>query len=191
MNALIIVVAVVILVMAVMFFEVLRLPAGIEREQHIEQRKIFSRTRTVTDASPEEASRLMQSDWSWWKRARAEKMKDLGDGRKEFFFHPMRFLNLIEDPTHFLVRFERIEKLPDGGVCIHGTLTGHFDGRTEYTARPGSGGTIIELAWCGGEVRNLYRFAPTAMVAAIHCWRERLGVQGLRERLKSIRNAKA
>ena len=188
MNVLIIVVAVVILVMAVMFFEMLRIPAGIEREHHIERRKIFSRTRTVTDASLDEAIRLLQTDWSWWKRARADRMKDLGEGRKEFLFHPMRFLNLIEDPTSFLVRFERTEMLPDAGVCIHATLTGDFEGRSEYTARPGTGGTIVELAWCGVEVRNIYRIAPTALVASIHCWRERLGVEGLRDRLKSRRS---
>ena len=188
MNPLIVVVAVVILVMAVMFFEMLRIPAGIEREHHIEQSKIFSKTRTVTDASPDEVIRLLQTDWSWWKKARAEKMKDLGDGRKEFLFHPVRYFNLIEVPPVFLVRFERIETLPDAGVRIHATLTGDFDGRAEYTARPGTGGTIVELAWCGAEVRSILRFAPIALVTAIHCWRERLGVEGLRDRLKSGRS---
>ncbi len=188
MNALIIVAAVVILVMAVMFFEMMRTPAGIEREHHIEQRKIFSRTRIVTKAPVDEVIRLLQTDWSWWRRARAEKMKDLGDGRKEFVFHPMRYLGLIEVPTAFLVRFERTEKLPDGGVRIEATLTGDFDGRAEYLARPGKDGTIVELAWCGAEVRNIFRFAPIAMVASIHCWRERLGIEGLRDRLKSVRS---
>jgi hypothetical protein len=188
MNALIIVVAVVILVMVVMLIEMLRVPAGIEREHHIKQRKIFSRTKTVTDTSIDEAVRLLQTDWSWWKKARAEKMKDLGGGRKEFLFHPVRYFNLIEVPPAFLVRFERTERLPDAGVRIHATLSGDFDGRAEYTVRPASGGTMVELAWCGAEVRSALRLAPITLVAAIHCWRERLGVQGLRERLKSRRS---
>ncbi len=112
-------------------------------------------------------------------------MKDLGDGRKEFVFHPMRFFDLIQNPTHFLVRFERMEKLPDGGMRIHASLKGDFDGLAEYVARPGKGGTIVELAWCGAEVKNINRFAPTALVAAIHCWRERIGIEGLRDRLKA------
>jgi len=188
MNALIAVVAVVILVMAVMLIQMLRVPAGIEREHHIEQGKIFSRTRIVTAASPDEVIRLLQTDWSWWRKARAEKMKDLGGGRKEFLFHPVRYFNLIEVPPVFLVRFERIETLPDSGVRIHASLIGDFDGRAEYSARPGNGGTIVELAWCGAEVRSILRFAPIALVSAIHCWRERLGAEGLRDRLKSQRS---
>ena len=190
MSALIVVVAVVILLMLVLLFEMLHIPAGIEQEHHVEKGKIFSRTRAMTDAPPDEAARLLQTDWSWWKRARADKMKDLGDGRKEFLFHPMRFFNFIEDPTSFLVRFERIEMLPDAGVRIHATLNGDFDGRAEYIARPASGGTVVELAWCGAEVRNIFRFAPTALVASIHCWREKLGMEGLLERLKSERSAR-
>ncbi len=189
MNTLIIVVVVVILAFAVMLIEMLRVPAGIEREHSIEQGKIFSRTRIVTKAPVEEIVRLLQTDWSWWRKARAEKMKDLGDGRKEFFFHPVRYLDFIEVPPAFLMRFERIEKLPDGGVRIHASVTGDFDGRAEYTARPASGGTAVELAWCGVEVRNFMRFAPISMVAAIHCWRERIGIQGLRDRLKSSPNS--
>lgn len=189
MNALIVVVAVVILLMAVMLIEMLRTPAGIEREHHTEQRKIFSRTRTVTTASPEEVIRLLQTDWSWWKKARAEKMKDLGDGRKEFLFHPVRYFNVIEVPPVFAVRFERTEPLPGGGARICATLTGDFVGPAEYSARPGTGGTVVELAWCGAEVRSVLRFAPMALVAAIHCWRERLGLQGLRDRLESHRNS--
>ncbi len=185
MNALIIVIAVFILLMVVFFYELLRVPAGIEREHHLEGRKIFSRTRIVTAASPDEVLRVLQSDWSWWKKAGVGPMKDLGDGRKEFVFHPMRFFDLIQNPTHFLVRFERTEKLPDGGVRIHASLKGDFDGLAEYVARPGKGGTIVELAWCGAEVKNINRFAPTALVAAIHCWRERIGIEGLRDRLKA------
>lgn len=185
MNTLVITAAAVIVVMAVIVFEVLRLPAGIEREHHIEQGKIFSRTRTVVAAPPDEVVRLLQTDWSWWKRAHAGPMKDLGEGRKEFTFHPMRFLNLIQDPTHFLVRFECTEYLADGGVRVSASLTGDFDGRSEYIVRPGKDGTVVELAWCGTEVRNIYRFSPTAIVAAIHCWRERLGAQGLREHFAS------
>ncbi len=189
MSVLIIVVAAVTLVFAVMLIEMLRVPAGIEREHSIEQGKIFSRTRTVTKASVDEVVRLLQTDWSWWRKARAEKMKDLGGGRKEFFFHPVRYLDFIEVPPVFLVRFERIEKLPDGGVRIHASLTGDFEGRTEYIVRPTSGGTAVELAWCGAEVKNVFRFAPISMVAAMHCWRERIGIQGLRDRLKSSPNS--
>ena len=188
MNLLIIVVAVFIVVMAVMFFEMLRTPEGIEREHRIEQHKIFSSTRTVTAATPDEVIRLLQTDWSWWKRARAETMKDLGEGRKEFYFHPIRYFGLIEVPPVFLVRFERIESLADGGKRIHATLTGDFDGRAEYSARPGPAGTIVELAWCGAEVRSVLRFAPITLVTWIHCWRERLGAQGLRDRLESTRS---
>jgi len=86
MNLLIIVVAVFIVVMAVMFFRNAPHARGIEREHRIEQHKIFSSTRTVTAATPDEVIRLLQTDWSWWKRARAETMKDLGEGRKEFYF---------------------------------------------------------------------------------------------------------
>jgi hypothetical protein len=189
MNTLIIVVAVVVLVFAVMLFQMRHLPTGIEREHRIEHGKIFSTTRTVTSAPTDEVIRLLQTDWSWWDRAHAEKMKDLGDGRKEFFFHPIRYFNLIQVPPVFLVRFERTERLPDGGVRIHATLTGDFDGPAEYTARPGNGGTIVELAWCGAEVRSVLRFAPISLVAAIHCWRERLGVEGLRDRLRAAKSS--
>ena len=185
MSLLIIIVAIFILLMAVMFFEMLRTPPGIEREHHIDGRKIFSTTRTVTAASPEAVIQLLQTDWSWWRRARAESMKDLGDGRKEFMFHPVRYFGLIEVPPAFLVRFERTETLADGGRRIHATLIGDFDGRAEYAARPGPAGTTVELAWRGAEVRSVLRFAPIALVAAIHCWRERLGVEGLRDRLQS------
>jgi hypothetical protein len=185
MNPLLMVVAVFMLVMGVMLFEMQRTPAGIEREHRIEQGRIFSRTRAVTRASPDEFLRLLQTDWSWWRRARAETMRDLGEGRREFFFHPIRFLNLIEAPTKFLVRFDRIETLADGGRRIDATLIGDFNGPAEYTARPGSGGTIVELAWCGAEVRGVLTFAPITLVAAIHCWRERLGMEGLRDRLTS------
>ncbi len=185
MSTLIIVIAVFILVMCIMVFEVLRTPAGIEREHHLEGRKIFSRTRTVTNAPLGEVIRLLQNDWSWWNKAHAGPMKDLGAGRKEFIFHPMRFFNLIQDSTSMTVRFERIETLPDSGIRIQASLTGDFEGKAEYIARPGPAGTVVELAWCGAEVRNIFRFAPTEMVAAIHCWRERLGMQGLRARLES------
>lgn len=190
MSPLIIVVAVFILVMAVTVFEMLRTPAGIEREHRVERGKIHSSTRTVTDATPDEVIRLLQTDWSWWKRARAERMTDLGDGRKEFYFHPIRFFNLIEVRPVFLVRFEETETLPDGGKRIRASLAGDFDGRAEYSARTGSGGTLIELAWRGAEVRNMFRFPPIAFVALIHCWRERLGVQGLRDRLNEDSTAR-
>ncbi len=185
MNALIIIVVVIILVMIGMLFEMKRTPPGIEREHSIEHNKIFSKTRIVTSASTDDAIRALQSDWSWWKKARVEKAKDLGDGLKEFVFHPMRFLNFIEAPTGFLIRFERIEALSDGGKRIHAKLSGDFDGPAEYTARPSKGGTVVELAWSGAEVRSVLRFMPIALVAAMHCWRERLGVEGLRDRLKS------
>jgi len=183
MNPLIFVVAVVIAATGVVLFQMLRTPAGIEREHHVENRRIFSRTSAVVDAPPDEVIRLLQTDWSWWGSARAESMTDLGDGRKQFVFHPIRFLNFIEVPPAFVVRFERTETLAGGGTRIHATLTGDFDGRSEYTVRPGPGGTIVELAWCGAEVRSVLRHAPIALVTAIHCWRERLGVQGLRRRL--------
>ncbi len=185
MNALVFIVVVFIVGMAAMFIEMLRVPAGIEREHHIEQGKIYSRTSTVTEAPIDEVVRLLQGHWSWWKRARAEKMRDLGDGRKEFVFHPVRYFDFIEVPPAFLVRFERTEKLPDGGVRIYASLVGDFDGKAEYTVRPSTGGTLVELAWCGAEVKSILRFAPIALVAAIHCWRERLGVEGLRALLKS------
>ena len=171
--------------MASMLFEMLRTPPGIERKHHVERHRIFSRTSAVTDATPAEAIRLLQTDWSWWHRARAEPMRDLGDGRTEFVFHPVRFLDLIEVPPAFVVRLEPTETLPDGGQRIPATLTGDFDGRAEYTARPGPGGTIVELAWCGAEVRSVMKNAPIALVAAVHCWRERIGVQGLRARLRA------
>jgi hypothetical protein len=189
MSPVLFIVVALILVMGVMLVEMLRTPAGIERKHSIEQGRIFSRTRTLTEASPDEVVRLLQTDWSWWKKARAEEMRDLGGGRREFVFHPMRFLNLIEMPTSFLVRFERIESLDDGGKRIQATLLGDFDGRAEYTARPESRGTVVELAWCGVEVRSVLRHMPIALVAATHCWRERLGVEGLRDRLASRRSA--
>ena len=95
MHPLIIVAAVVVLLASIIFFEMLRVPAGIERECRIEAHKIFSRTRTVTGGSLEEVVRLLETDWSWWKKARAASMQDLGDGRKEFLFHPIRFFDLI------------------------------------------------------------------------------------------------
>ena len=185
MNALLIVVAIVILAMGTMLFQMLRTPAGIVREHHVEQGRIFSKTSTVVDASLDEAIRLLRTDWSWWKKAHAGTRKDLGDGRTEFVFHPIRFFDAIDVPPRFVVRFDRTETLADGGTCIHATLTGDFDGRAEYTARPGPGGTFVELAWCGAEVRGALKNAPIALVAAVHCWRERLGVQGLRARLES------
>jgi hypothetical protein len=185
MSSLMIVVALLILGAGIALYEMLRTPAGIEREHRIEQGRIFSKTRTVTDASPDQVLRLLQTDWSWWRRARAESMKDLGDGRKEFIFHPVRYFNLLEMPPAFLVRFDRIERLADGGRRIEATLSGDFDGPAEYSARPGPGGTVVELAWCGAEVRSVLRFAPIRLVSAIHCWRERLGIEGLRDRLKS------
>ena len=185
MNALLAVVAIVVVAMGVMLFQMLRTPAGITREHHIEGRRIFSRTSAVVAASPDEAIRLLQSDWSWWRKARAEAMTDLGDGRKQFVFHPIRYFDVIEVPPAFVVRLERVEPLADGGTRIHATLTGDFEGRAEYTARPGPGGTLVELAWCGAEVRSVLKHAPIALVTAIHCWRERLGVQGLRARLLS------
>lgn len=185
MNALVVVAVVVTVVVAAMVVEMLRTPAGIERQHRTEKRKIFSSTRTVIDATPDEVMRLLQSDWSWWKRARAEKMTDLGDGRKEFSFHPVRFLNLIETPPAFSVRFDSTETLPDAGKRIKATLKGDFEGHAEYTARPGPAGTIVELGWNGVEGRNLFRLPPAALTAWVHCWRERLGVQGLRDRLNS------
>ncbi len=183
MNLAAIIVGIVVLVVGITWFEMLRTPAGIEREHRIEQRKIVSRTRTMTNASPDEFVRLLLTDWSWWKRARAEQMKDTENGLKEFVFHPIRFFDLIELPTTFLVRFEGIENLSDGGKRIHATLTGDFDGRAEYTARPGPDGTVAELAWTGAEVQSVLKYLPIAVMAAIHGWRERLGAQGLRERL--------
>jgi len=183
----IVVVAVAVVVLVGMAFEMWRVPDGIQRERHVEGLRISSRTRSVTSASPDEALRLLQTDWSWWHRARAEPMKELDAGRKEFWFHPNRFLNVIEAPPAILVRFDRVERLAGGGACIHATLTGDFDGRAEYTARPGGDGTIIELAWVRAEVRSVLRFMPVALVAAIHCWRERIGVQGLRRRLETGR----
>jgi hypothetical protein len=185
MYLLLIVVAILIIAMTSMLFEMRRTPPGIERMHHVEQHRIFSRTSTVTDATPAEAIRLLRTDWSWWTRARAETMTDLGDGRTEFVFHPVRFLDLIEVPPSFVVRMEPTETLPDGGLRIPATLAGDFAGRAEYTARPGPGGTVVELAWCGAEVRSVLRNAPIALVAAVHCWRERIGVQGLRARLAS------
>ena len=187
MNLLLIVVAVVVVVMGAMLFQMLRTPAGIEREHHIEQRRIFSKTSTVVAAPVADVVRLLENDWSWWKKAHAGEMTDLGDGRKEFIFHPIRFLDVFQGPPAFRIRFERTETLADGGRRIHATLTGDFDGRAEYTVRPGPGGTVVELAWCGAEVRSALKYAPIALVAAVHCWRERLGVQGLRERLASSR----
>lgn len=185
MDVLLIAVVVLILGMGVVLFQMLHMPAGIKGEHHIEQHKIFSRTSAVVHASPDEAFRLLHNDWSWWNRGRAGTMTDLGDGRKQFDFHPIRFFNLIEVPPAFIVRFERVETLPDGGKRIHATLTGDFDGPAQYTARPGPEGTMVELAWCGAEVRGVLKSAPIALVTAIHCWRERLGVQGLRKRLES------
>jgi hypothetical protein len=180
------VIAVFIVGMGVLLFEVLRLPSGIEREHSVRQHKIFSRTRTITHSGSDEVLRLLQTDWSWWKGARAEEIKDLGEGRKEFLFHPLRFFDLFELPAKFLVRLQRIETLADGGKRIHAALTGDFEGPAEYTARPSGSGTIIELAWCGTEVKGVLRFMPLAAVAAVHNWRERLGVEGLRDRLKKV-----
>lgn len=189
MTLRLVVFAVFVLVMGVMLFEMLRAPAGMEREHRIEQRRIFSSTRTVTAATPDEVIRLLQTDWSWWKRARAENMKELGDGRKEFLFHPVRYFGLIEVPPVFLVRFERMESLADGGKRIHASLSGDFVGPAEYSARPGPAGTVVELGLRGVEVRSVLRFVPIALVTSIHCWRERLGAQGLRDRLGSMRNS--
>jgi hypothetical protein len=171
----------------VLLFEVLHTPAGVERETQTRQNKIYSRTRAITHAKPAEVIRLLQTDWSWWKKARAEQMKDLGDGRKEFVFHPSRFFNILELPTTILMRLEPVDTLADGGKRIRATVTGDFDGTAEYTARPGADGTVIELAWCGVEVRGSLSLMPIQMVAAVHCWRERLGIEGLRDRLESIR----
>lgn len=190
MIPLIVVVAILVAGMGVMLFQMLHLPAGIEREHRIEKGRIFSKTSAVIDVPRDEAIRLLQNDWSWWGKARAAKMTDLGDGRKEFVFHPIRFFNLIEVPPAFVVRLERPETLADGGKRIQATLRGDFDGRAEYTARPGPDGTIVELAWCGAEVRSVLRHAPIGLVTAIHCWRERLGMQGLRERLQSRTDSK-
>ncbi len=185
MTTLLIIIALLVVVMGVMMFQMSYTPAGIEREHHVEDRRIFSRTSAVVDVPPEEVVRLLQADWSWWKKAHAEPMKDLGGGLKEFVFHPVRYFDLIQVPPAFLVRFERIETLPGGGTRIHATLTGDFDGRAEYSARPGPGGTVVELAWSGVEVRSVLKNAPIALVTAIHCWRERIGMQGLRRRLQS------
>ncbi len=187
MSSLLIVVAVLILGMGVMAFQMLWTPAGITREHDVKGGRISSRTRTVTDAPLEDATRLLATDWSWWQKARAEAMTDLGNGRKEFVFHPIRFFGVIETPPRLTVRFERTEALADGGTRIHATLTGDFDGRAEYTARPAPGGTLVELAWCDAEVRSVLKNAPIALVAAVHCWRERLGVQGLRRRLETAK----
>lgn len=185
MSLLTVAAAAVVVVMAGMLFEMLRTPPGIAREIRVEHGKIFTSHRTVTAATPEEAAHLLESDWSWWRKARAEPMKDFGDGRREFVFHPLRFLGVVEGPTAFRVRLEPTESLPDGGRRIRATLAGDFDGPAEYTARPGPGGTILELAWRGAEARSVLRFAPVALVAAVHAWRERLGVEGLRDRLGS------
>ena len=170
--------------MGVTFHGILRVGRGIEQEHRIERGKIYSRTWSLTDASIDEAVRLLQTDWSWWKNARAEKTRDLGDGRKEFMFHPVRFFNIIEGPPAFLVRFERTEDLADGGRRIHATLVGDFCGTAQYSARPGVGGTLIEMGWCGAEVRGVLRCLPVTVLAAIHCWREWLGIKGLRARLQ-------
>lgn len=183
-----IVAAVLILVLGFMLFEMTRTPMGIEREHRVEQHRIFSTTRTTVDASPEEAVRLLEGDWSWWKRGHAEPATDLGNGRKEFRFHPVRFFDLIEVPPAFVVRFDTIERTPDGGTRIGATLHGDFDGRAEYSVRPESGRTVVELTWRGAEPRNMFRFPPIAFVALVHCWRERLGMQGLRDRLQSRRS---
>jgi hypothetical protein len=184
MNLQTIIFIVFVVVMGLMFYSMLRTPAGVEREHQTEGGRIFSSTRAVTRASPDEVIRLLLTDWSWWNRARAEKMKDLGDGRKEFVFHPVRFLNLIPSPPSFVVRLERVEDLPEGGKCVHATLRGDFEGPAEYSARLGKGGTMIELAWRGAEVRSILRFAPIWLVCAVHCWRERIGMEGLRNRLE-------
>ena len=89
-------------------------------------------------------------------------------------------------PTTLLVRLEPVETLADGGKRIHATLTGDFDGPAEYTARPAANDTVIEFAFCGVEVRGSLSLMPFRLVAAIHFWRERLGVEGLRDRLKAM-----
>lgn len=184
MDPLIIVGAVFIIVVALAFLEIYRTPAGIERDHRIERGRIFSSTRATTKATPEEVIRLLQTDWSWWRRARVEPMKDLGEGRKEFRFHPVRLLGLIETPPVILVHFDRVETLPDGGRRICASLSGDFDGRAEYSARPGPGATIVEMAWHDVERRNMFRFQPAWLVEAVHGWRERVGIQGLRDRLR-------
>ena len=189
MTPLLVVFAGFVLAMGVLLFEMLRSPAGMQREHRIERRRIFSSTRTVVAATPDEVIRLLQTDWSWWKRARAENMKDLGDGRQEFLFHPVRYFGLIEVPPVFLVRFERVESLADGGRRIHASLSGDFVGRAEYSARPGPAGTVVELCLRGVEVRSVLRFVRIALITSMHCWRERIGVQGLRGRLGSMRNS--
>ncbi len=185
MNLLVIVVIVLVVVMGLMFFSMVRTPDGVEREHQIrEGDRIFSRTRTVTSASPDEVVSLLMTDWSWWNKGRAEPMKDLGNGQKEFVFHPIYFLNVIPSPPAFIVKLVGVEDLPDGGKRIRATLSGDFEGPAEYSARPGKGGTVVELAWCGAQVRSILRFAPIRLVCAIHCWRERIGLEGLRKRLK-------
>ena len=142
----------IVAVTGALLFEVLHTPAGVERETQIRQRRIYSRTRTATHARPDEVIRLLQTDWSWWKKARAEEMKDLGDGRRELLLHPNRFFNVLELPTTLRLRLEPVETLADGV-----------------------------------EVRGSLSLMPLQMVAAVHSWRERLGVEGLRDRLKAIR----
>ncbi len=188
MNIWMAVFAVFILVMGVMGFEMMRVPAGLKRESYIKDGRIYSRTSSVARAPVSEAVHLLQNDWSWWKKAHAGPMKDLGNGRKEFYFHPIRFLDLFQVQPCFLVRFERTESLPDGGVCIHASISGDFEGPAEYIARPVQDGTAVELAWCGAKVNSPLRFAPRFLTAAVHCWRERIGVQGLRDRLQAGRS---
>ena len=85
------------------------------------------------------------------------------------------------------LRLEPVETLADGGKRIRAILTGDFDGTAEFMARPAANGTVIEFAFCGVEVRGSLSLMPLQMVAAVHSWRERLGVEGLRDRLKAIR----
>ncbi len=178
------IIALVLISLGALTFEALRTPAGIERERYVKDGRIFTRTRTQTRATPEEFIRLLQTDWSWWRRARAEPMRDLGNGRRAFVFHPLGFA-LLEFPTSLQIRLDGVEALPDGGRRIPATLTGDFEGRAEYTAWPAEGGSIVELAWCDVAVKGIWRYNPAFMVGAGHHWRERLGIEGLRDRLNA------
>ncbi len=178
------IIAVVVIALGGLTYEALRTPAGIERERYVKDGRIFTRTRTRTRATPDDVVRLLQTDWSWWRRARAEPMQDLGNGEKAFTFHPLGF-RLFEFPTSLQIKLERVEARPDGSRRIPARLTGDFDGRAEYTAWPTDGGSIVELAWSDVAVKGIWRFNPVWMVGAVHHWRERLGIEGLRDRLNA------
>jgi hypothetical protein len=170
--------------LCVLGYEMLRVPTGIERLSHIAGGRIYSRTSAVVNADQEKIIRFMHHDWSWWKKSRAEAAKDLGDGRKEFYFYPVCFLNILKVPPKFLVKLEKPQVTADGGQRIAAIITeGDFEGKAEYSARNTPRGTVVEMAWCGVEPRGALSYAPRGLVAAVHCWRERIGMQGLLKQL--------